>query len=356
MKKNKPKLIEELKSAENLLLEKEEALLTCKDELARLVAEQAQQQNTRPVDEELVSLKLELELAQELTEKVQSEQKKLQRKHDQAVSEIKKISQEHTQLSKEASKVKEELETAKKALKKQKKAKETVPVSSYSFRLDVYPRSEDTFQSRIEHLESGERHPLDGLDISTLIDFMGNYLPVEDVLLAQKPIPESIHPDTEVVSVQPSLNHESGEAPVPDLPETGSNQPGSTTTVKASSVVHIGPKVACKAISEDGFFPSGRPFSLQITIEAISDLHEELPAIQCNISFFAKNMDSRITVPIGIFNQSIHSLKKEATYSIESIGLPKGFYRIEQVTSFSTESGHHLPAGSVQEATFIHIT
>ena len=67
MKKKKVELIDELKTAENLLLEKHEELITCQDELARIVSEQNQKPIQHiPYDEELVELNQRLRISRNL--------------------------------------------------------------------------------------------------------------------------------------------------------------------------------------------------------------------------------------------------------------------------------------------------
>lgn len=300
MRKKKADLISELKTAENLLLEKHEELLTCQDELARIITEQNQQ----------------------------------------------------------------------------KSGNQTVPASPNSFRLELFPRGEHAFQSSIEHLLSNESQPLDGLDLEAIVSFIGTYIPIEEIhppqstqqhSAKQEPpeeteITEAQHEEAtlkaqheeeiqeaqheEVTQHEEATQH---EEEILETTEVGKTQARSET---GSSEVRLHTQVRPLTT----MFHTDTPFDLEVSIDPKVNTQTTLESGRCKVSIFSKNLSTGSTTLLGVLNESVEAFEKESTKKISTTGLPQGFYRIEAVSSFTTEDGNQVPIASVNAGSFIHVT
>ena len=320
MKKKKTELISELKTAENLLLEKHEELLTYKDELARL----------NELMETNEALANELETAKT---GIETTTKKL------------------TAVKKELEKSRKELNQAKTTIAKQKKAEETVPTSSYSFRLDIYPRGEETFQSRIEHLLSGDRQSLDGLNLEAIEEFIWIYLPYEDRnhSLEDATSPYLIE-EPEATAIQ-----EQQASPLNSFADQGASD---AVVAEQESIPGSTPEASfnIQVQSTNSIHYQYTPFELQIQIDQVSNSAIKLPGFQTKLSLYSKNLASGATTLLGVLDESIEKRTEPSNYTLNAVGLPEGMYRIEVISTFMTTDNKPLPVAAMHESTFIQIT
>lgn len=330
MRKKKTELITELKAAENVLLEKQEALLTCQDELARILSEKDSiERKHRELTNELKSLTHELETAKTGLETTTKKLKKNKEELEQN---------------------RRELASAQAKITRQKKARETVPTSSYSFRLDVYPRSEGTYQSRIEHLLSGERQPLDGLDLNTITEFIGNYFPLEvhkksDSIASHPEIVLESEPNNRERLSSPSKKEEGNREQLEVLLD-----PAEKHSEVSESYLNI--QIAPKNNINTQFTPIELEINIELPIS--SPLHSS--ALSSKISIYSKNLESGSSTLLGIMNKTFEKPGEASTHTLNAVGLPEGIYRLDAVSSFKNEEGNPLPVASIQEGAFIQIT
>ena len=344
MRKKKADLISELKTAENLLLEKHEELLICQDELSRIINEQHHR----------------------------------------------------------------------------KSAKQTALPSPNSFKLNIFPRGEDAFQSSIEHMLSNESQPLDGLELDAIVSFIGSFIPIEEIetpqgsrikteakeaqereALHEAPededrvqtqeeeileVPEETPDVEEEIKLEAheeetldvheeqvilEVKEENKTQEVQEEPKPFDNTFSSTTfsssdnthisskesgmldnTVSLSSAVRLHTQIRPLTTS----FHPNTPFDLEVLIDPKVNAQANLESGRCKISIFSKNLSKDSTTLLGVLDESLESFEKESAKKISAAGLPQGFYRIEVVSTFTTPEGNQLPIASVNAGSFIHVT
>ena len=316
-RKKKIELIDDLKRAENLLLEKQEELVTCQDELARIIAKSVQSQETPlALDEELLALRDSYDTLIRILERKEKEIAELQ-----------------------------------KTLAKQKKAEKAVPASSYSFRLDVYPRTENTYQSRIEHLLSGARTPLDGLDLDTIQDFIAGYLPVHAKEQKNSQVTDIEHIEKSTTASSTDRIRQIDTREAEKHGQLLTNVESTTDSYEAVPIF----LVSLHAKPEDGFFYAQTPFKLDVDLRQKEDNNEFKP-VRFAVSVYARDLASGKSTLIGTINSSYVSCKEVSTLSLYATGLSAGLYRIDSIASFSSMAGHTLPIASLNESIFIQVT
>ena len=347
---------EELNAADKKLEVSDKALKASNKKLEDKTNElRATTEELETTKSELKATKSALETAQKELNAAQKEWEITDEKLEATKNELEAAHRELETLRKDVESTSSQLKASNKELKaaqqtinKQKKAKQTVPTSTYSFRLDIYPRSEDTFQSRIEHLLSGDRESLDGLDINTIVEFIRLYLPEESKLQAAPD--KSILESTTRVDAQELTNETEPASPPPfkGIAEQRLEE-------QPAPAILLEPRLHTQPIPEGGIFQKYSPFQLELKIDPGTVQQAQLTGIRCKASIFARSLDTGTTSLLGVLDENLGSLDETTTHTINAIGLPEGLYRLDTVTSFTAANKEPLPISSISEGSFIQI-
>jgi len=320
MRKKKTELISELKTAENLLLEKHEELLTCQDELSRIITEQNRQKTAKhqaPTSPN--SFKLDI----------------FPHGEDPFQSKI-----EHLL------------------------SRESQPLDGLD--LDAIVSFISTYIP-IEEIQIPQRTP----ESSVNKEMHDDDVHEEEVILETK---EEETPEAQEEETPEAQEEETPEAQEEEAreEERSLDKAISTTTFSSSDTTQVSSKEKTMVDNSVSLSSAVRlhtqvrplsttfhpytPFDLEVSIDPKVIAQANLESGRCKISIFSKNLSKDSTTLLGVLDDSIASFEKESIQKISAAGLPQGFYRIEVVSTFTTLDGNTLPIASVNAGSFIHVT